>query len=686
MTKINVEKESGISGFYQQTSINSLKEQQDKLYKTLSTLLGSKLAITLNDGKEYTGVYGAVNPVDLSVQVLQARDNKGEIIPDLVCNGDNIVAMKFNYKPVALSGFHTDTAISRAGPIKERVFEKWNPSDDVPLDMNLDESAGPWDQFSVNEKKFGVKTDFDPDMYTTILDKSAPDFRKKEAEANRLAREIERGLTTNAHILEERGHKAHDNNMNEEDRPVRKPEPNNRPISFAGTLNYKEITTLKATEKKPIIGKVVPLIKPSDLSKEKVGPPVNYQGRGQKISTPIESPGGRIDILQQISKSPKVATLPTQLPENYTNLEITNEFKNFHTTEKNKRQNSRKADLEKFKSFSVEIEQKIPKTSIKVADKAATSTSPVNATSPALTAADKATNAKLVNKPQETIPNQPSQPTKLKEKAVENIAPTQLPSKLVPKTTTAGPVATPSKTKPKTGSVPDTGSNSSGVSSSAKIIPDQAKKTVDTTQKEPSEPNDSHSQTAVSDSTTTSAKPKKDFKLSVTAAEFTPASSQAYMKRPKDGYKKMQYNKGHNQYYGYDPHGYPYPPPMDPSMAYYPPPYNPQYPNGNAGYRPMQPNGYPVMMPMQPGPYQYNSYQQPGMYPMMPQQPMYPPQGGMMPFNPPHHPQAWYPEGQQPPMPEDGTGELEAGHTQGLHQDGQYQDEGYEQSPELQNE
>lgn len=47
-----------------------------------------------------------------------------------------------------------------------------------------------WDQFAVNEKLFGVKTNFDEDTYTTKLDRSGADFKEREKRAQRLANEI----------------------------------------------------------------------------------------------------------------------------------------------------------------------------------------------------------------------------------------------------------------------------------------------------------------------------------------------------------------------------------------------------------------------------------------------------------------------------------------------------------------
>ena len=42
----------------------------------------------------------------------------------------------------------------------------------------------------MNEKLFGVKASFDEDLYTTKLDRNAPDFKEKEKKAQQLANEI----------------------------------------------------------------------------------------------------------------------------------------------------------------------------------------------------------------------------------------------------------------------------------------------------------------------------------------------------------------------------------------------------------------------------------------------------------------------------------------------------------------
>ena len=63
-----------------------------------------------------------------------------------------------------------------------------------------------WDQFAANKSMFGVDTSFDETMYTTSIDKSAGGI--SEAEAARIAREIQSSVSSNAHMQEERGQRV----------------------------------------------------------------------------------------------------------------------------------------------------------------------------------------------------------------------------------------------------------------------------------------------------------------------------------------------------------------------------------------------------------------------------------------------------------------------------------------------
>lgn len=70
------------------------------------------------------------------------------------------------------------------------------------------QQSGKWNQFAVNQKKFGVVTSFNENLYTTRLDKSRSKI--SEAEADRLATEIEGQVSGNAHLAEERGMETDD--------------------------------------------------------------------------------------------------------------------------------------------------------------------------------------------------------------------------------------------------------------------------------------------------------------------------------------------------------------------------------------------------------------------------------------------------------------------------------------------
>jgi PAB1-binding protein PBP1 len=93
--------------------------------------------------------------------------------------------------------FKTDADITGKLEIKERELHKWAPTDEDNalglLDGDLESSGGTtWDQFAVNEKLFGLKTDFDEEIYTTPLNRSAPGFKDREKKAIQVANEIQK--------------------------------------------------------------------------------------------------------------------------------------------------------------------------------------------------------------------------------------------------------------------------------------------------------------------------------------------------------------------------------------------------------------------------------------------------------------------------------------------------------------
>lgn len=115
--------------------------------------------------------------------------------------------------------FKTDADISH-GQYKERELQKWVPDEkdlNNPL-LTLSSNNENWDQFKVNEDKFGVESTYDEHLYTTRINTSAPDYLQRVKKAERIASEIENSATKDSHILEERGFTVDDSGIDEEDK------------------------------------------------------------------------------------------------------------------------------------------------------------------------------------------------------------------------------------------------------------------------------------------------------------------------------------------------------------------------------------------------------------------------------------------------------------------------------------
>ena len=117
-------------------------------------------------------------------------------------------------------GFRTDADISGNTVMPERDLQRWEPTNTTDANLSLEGSGGAWDQFQVNEQRFGVKSDYDEDIYTTRIDRTRPDFQQRAAQARRKAQEIEGTSTNNIHTLEERGMIDEDDGLNEEEKCV----------------------------------------------------------------------------------------------------------------------------------------------------------------------------------------------------------------------------------------------------------------------------------------------------------------------------------------------------------------------------------------------------------------------------------------------------------------------------------
>ncbi|KMQ45847.1 LsmAD domain [Trichophyton rubrum] len=211
---------------------------------------GSNVSLTMKDGEKFTGIFsGSTLESNETILILKmARRPLSESdsaqsngvsqnepsyvgsgsdhqllidVQDITCldiqslSTSGVVAKDQNG---ASSGFRTDTDISGNQPGRERQLQRWEPSGtDATLDW-APESSGTagWDQFETNARLFGATSSYDENIYTTRIDRSDPSYKRKEAEAARIAREIESADTDNAHMREERGHVHQQDDTDEE--------------------------------------------------------------------------------------------------------------------------------------------------------------------------------------------------------------------------------------------------------------------------------------------------------------------------------------------------------------------------------------------------------------------------------------------------------------------------------------
>ncbi|WZZ42467.1 hypothetical protein YC2023_038726 [Brassica napus] len=108
----------------------------------------------------------------------------------------------------------TDSSISKSCRVDQgRELKPWVPDGEAPegLDNVFDKpwKRGGWDQFKVNQERFGVKSTFNEEMYTTPLDRGLR-TRELEEKAGEIAREIEGENTGDLHVAEERGLQVND--------------------------------------------------------------------------------------------------------------------------------------------------------------------------------------------------------------------------------------------------------------------------------------------------------------------------------------------------------------------------------------------------------------------------------------------------------------------------------------------
>jgi hypothetical protein len=226
----------------------SMRHLSDRMMYLLANLTGLPGTITLKDGKVYSGVLSgtSLDPSELRyvfkmVKLLKSSDNaqsNGQTADEYAGHGESHVmsfdmsdVADFNVNNVVLdktqakgqngsAGFRTDTDISGHLAMRERKLQAFDFGEgDTSLELGSG-GVGGWDQFATNDRLTGKKSNYDETIYTTAINRSDPEYAKRAARADRIAREIESSAATNSHIREERAsyNPLDDQDLDEEDK------------------------------------------------------------------------------------------------------------------------------------------------------------------------------------------------------------------------------------------------------------------------------------------------------------------------------------------------------------------------------------------------------------------------------------------------------------------------------------
>ncbi|KAH8994929.1 hypothetical protein EDB92DRAFT_1795000 [Lactarius akahatsu] len=223
------------------------RQDHKVVLQNLASLAGTTITLTSKAGKRYEGVItstaGERNTLGLTLRDVKELSAPGAPLKDHffipATDIDTWSSGPADVKAPNGDSFKTDTDISQKAPRRDRdrELQAWQAdlpppavappgtapthgplNDDITFGAGSSGHAG-WNQFTANEKLFGVKTGFDEELYTTKLDRSGADFAEREKRAQALANEIMRGPASNPHILEERVMNNVDNSgSNEEDK------------------------------------------------------------------------------------------------------------------------------------------------------------------------------------------------------------------------------------------------------------------------------------------------------------------------------------------------------------------------------------------------------------------------------------------------------------------------------------
>jgi len=187
----------------------------------LTFLLGRYVSVRTRDGRVFEGalrtaVRNSKGGFDVVLCIAKCVNDKStKVYEQLIINAEDVVCMNVRNVPIASTGpgasrgvpglFMTDTEMSGATVMEakdhngddddadedgDEVLQPWVADEDDKQNMSaktlaivngcLDDAKVEknWDQYKVNQERFGVTTDFEPEFYTPGVDKNSDAYKK----------------------------------------------------------------------------------------------------------------------------------------------------------------------------------------------------------------------------------------------------------------------------------------------------------------------------------------------------------------------------------------------------------------------------------------------------------------------------------------------------------------------------
>ncbi|KIX08091.1 uncharacterized protein Z518_02746 [Rhinocladiella mackenziei CBS 650.93] len=294
------------------------KQAHERLMFLFGAAIGLNIIITVKSGERFEGILSGstLNPTHSKITMKMVRKIQPAAVGQVngaapreaaLTGSSPEYAMNFDVKDMAdmiisefslpensklangtPSGFQTDSDISGNSLRGERTLKRWVPDGPDTTDFALESgNASSWDQFTANSQLFGAKSTYDENLYTTTIDRNSPSYKRREAEAERIAREIEGTASTNPHVREERGQALENDGEDEEEKysGVRRDDRAFPPLPVGGPNKYTPPARRAPTGQATIPGAPVdPAIISAQLSRSEA-PRTNVQKPKQEKET-----------------------------------------------------------------------------------------------------------------------------------------------------------------------------------------------------------------------------------------------------------------------------------------------------------------------------------------------------------------------------------------------------------------